>query len=117
VLTVVRNKGKLLPLKKKLHVIRGYKSDELMLDIANAMGTTEATLRTTRKQAEEILERCKSAKRMTANKITEIRTPIMEKSERLLEIGNQCAIVDIDRTVGSEDTDGANVEKRVGAQQ
>jgi hypothetical protein len=55
-----------------------------VVDIVNATGIPESILRTIRKQADKIKESCKSAMRMMASKITQIRVPIMEKLERML---------------------------------
>jgi hypothetical protein len=52
-----------------------------MADIANAMEIPEWTLRTIKKQAEKIKASCKSATRMMASKIIQIRVPIMERKE------------------------------------
>jgi hypothetical protein len=42
------------------------------------MGIPKSTLRTTWKQAEKIKKSCRSATRMRAGKVTQIRMPIME---------------------------------------
>jgi hypothetical protein len=55
-----------------------------MVDIATATGIPELTLRTMRKQADKIKERCKSEIWMMANTKTDIMVPIMEKLERML---------------------------------
>jgi hypothetical protein len=52
-------------LEEKLDVIRRYERNERTVDIVNATGIPESTLRTTRKQADKIKESCKSATRMT----------------------------------------------------
>jgi hypothetical protein len=66
-----------------------------MVDIANAMGIPELTLRTIRKHADKIMESCESAMRMRARKIMQIRVPIMKKLEWMLaqqiEHQHQCA--------------------------
>jgi hypothetical protein len=91
-----KKKVKTITLEEKLGVIRGYGRNECMVDIVNATGIPESTPRTIRKEADKIKESCKSAARMTANKVTQIRTPIMEKLERMLarwiEHLHQCAI-------------------------
>jgi hypothetical protein len=57
---------------------------------------SQSSLRAIRKQAEGIKESCKSAMRMMACKVTQIRALIIEKSERMLaqwiEHEHQCAI-------------------------
>jgi hypothetical protein len=55
-----------------------------MIDIANTMGIPGSTLRTIRNEAEKIKESCKSSVRMMASKIVQIRSPIVEKLERML---------------------------------
>jgi hypothetical protein len=61
-------------------------------DIASAMGILKSTPRIIRKQPEEIKEGCKSAVRMMASKITQIKESVMEKLERMLAqwIVHQC---------------------------
>jgi hypothetical protein len=62
VLTVARNKGNLSPLRKKLHVVKGYESNELMVDITIAMGIAESTLRakgTGNSNATAISDKCR----------------------------------------------------------
>jgi hypothetical protein len=65
-------------------VIKRYECNECMIDIANAMGIPGSTLRTIRNEAEKIKESCKSSVRMMASKIVQIRSPIVEKLERML---------------------------------
>jgi hypothetical protein len=48
-------------------VIQRCERKELTVDVANATGNTESTLRTTRKKAEKIKYSYKSATRMTAD--------------------------------------------------
>jgi hypothetical protein len=79
-----KKQRKSITTKEKLDVIKGYECNECTADIANPMGIPKSTSKTTRKQAEKIKESCKSALRMTASKITQIRAPIMEKMERML---------------------------------
>jgi hypothetical protein len=74
-----KKQRKTITIEEKLHVIRGYERNERSVDIVNATGIPESTLRTIRKQADKNKESCKSATRMTASKITQIRTPIIEK--------------------------------------
>jgi hypothetical protein len=50
-----------------------YERNECTVDIVSAVGIPELTLRTIRKQADKIKESCKSAMRMMASKITQIR--------------------------------------------
>jgi hypothetical protein len=53
VLPVARNKLNLLPLKKN-QVIKRYEHNECTVDIDNAMGIPELTLRNKRKQAKKL---------------------------------------------------------------
>jgi transposase-like protein len=66
--------------KEKLDVIKRYECNICMVDIANAMGIPRSTLRIIRKQALEVKESCKSAMRIMASKITQIRAPINEET-------------------------------------
>jgi hypothetical protein len=91
-----KKQRKSLTLEETLDVIKRYERNERTVDIVRVTGISESTLRTTMIQAEKIKESCKSAMRMTASKITQIRPPIMEKLGRMLaqwiEHQNQQAI-------------------------
>jgi hypothetical protein len=91
-----KKQRKTITLEEKFDAIRRYECNECMVDIVNAMGIPKSTLRTVRKQADKTKQSCKSAMRMTATKITQIRALIMEKLERMLarwiEHEHQCAI-------------------------
>jgi cell division ATPase FtsA len=78
VLLVARNKG------SKLDVIKRYEHNKCTVDIANAMEIPESTVKIVRRHAEKIKVSCKSATRMLASKITQIRELVMKKLERNL---------------------------------
>jgi hypothetical protein len=65
-----KKQRKTITLEEKLDQIISYEINERTVDLVNATGIPESTLRTTRKQADKIKENCKSATRMTDSKIT-----------------------------------------------
>jgi glucosamine 6-phosphate synthetase-like amidotransferase/phosphosugar isomerase protein len=79
-----KKQRKSITLEGKLDVTKRYEHNKCKVDIANAMGIPKLTLRTIRKQAEKLKKSCKSAMRITASKIKQIRTLIVEKFERML---------------------------------
>jgi transposase-like protein len=90
-----KKQRKTITLEEKLNMIKRYEHNEHAVDIVNAMGISESTLRTIRKQADKVKESCKSATRMTASKITQIKASIMEKLRTFsqwIEHQFQCAI-------------------------
>jgi hypothetical protein len=82
--TCGRKQRKSVTFEEKLDVMKRYERNEHTVDVANAMGILESTLRTIRKQAEKITESCKSSMRLLASKVTQIGMPIMEKLEKML---------------------------------
>jgi hypothetical protein len=68
-------------------VIKRYECNKCKVDIASAMGIPRSTLRIIRKQAVKVMESSKSAMRMMASEITQIRAPVIKKLERMLAQG------------------------------
>jgi hypothetical protein len=119
-------------LEEKLGVCKRIECNENTVDIAIAMGIPESTSRTVREQDEKIKESCKSAVRMTASKVTQVRVLIVEELEGVLaqwiEHQRQCAsplstmiiqakqlpefFKHIDTTIGIIDDNDANRERR-----
>lgn len=60
-------------------MIRRCERNESMVGTVNATGVPESTLRTIRKQADKIMESRKSATRMNAREVTQIRVPSAKK--------------------------------------
>lgn len=81
---LVAKQRKTVALEEKLDAIRTCERNEHTANVVNATGIPELSLRTIRKEADKIKERCESVTRITASKFTQIRAPILDKLERML---------------------------------